>query len=147
MAGFRLLYRATKGEFDKALREMYRPMADAAKAAVSDVGDAIKTRGRAQIALAGFKRNYQTAFRVDIYPRGRKASVNSALVAYHKVDFSETFEEGARINGRPYLWLPLPTIKKGRVRRGRGVRLKDLKGYKLVMVRRPGKPPRATCPP
>lgn len=138
---FRATYHFVKGEFDEGMRELYRPMAVAAKSAMKQTADVIKVKGRAQIAVAGFKRPYQTAFRADVYPRGSKPSVNAAAVAYHKVDFSEVFETGARIGGKPYLWVP---IKDKRTRVGRKqLRLKDFlaRGERLVMVKRAGKPP------
>lgn len=140
MAGFRPAFHAVKGDFAAAMREIYRPVAEAATGAVSEIGDTIKIKGRAQIMAAGFRRNYATAFRVDVYPSGRRPSAKAALVAYHKIDYSETFEEGARIQGRPYLWVPL----SGGTRVGKKrLRVKDFiaRGEKLFLVKQPGKPP------
>lgn len=141
MAGLKLSYEFVTGQFDAAMKDVYRPIAVAAKSAMAATAAPIKSRGRAQIRAAGFKNQYATAFRVDVYPKGAKASANAAIVAYHKVDYSEVFEEGIRIGGKPYLWVP---IRDKRTRIGKKqLRLKDFKarGEKLVMVKRAGKAP------
>lgn len=141
MAGLKIAYQFVSGQFDEAMKDMYRPVSVAAKRAMVETAGEVKRQGRANIARAGFKRAYQTAFRVDVYPKGGRPSANAAAVAYHKVDFSEVFEEGARISGKPYLWIP---IRDKRTKIGRKqLRLKDFKarGEKLVMVKRPGKAP------
>ena len=67
-----------------------------------------QAKGRADIAAAGFSRRWQNAFRVDVFPRGRKVSVDAAAWVFHKIPYAEVFEEGATIRGRPYLWIALP---------------------------------------
>lgn len=141
MAKVSLTYRYVRGEFAEAMAELYEPVAVAAKAAMKETADAIKRQGRAQITSAGFKRAYANAFRTDVYPRGSRVSANAAVVAYHRVDFSEVFETGVRIGGKPYLWVPIAD-KRTRVGR-KQLRLKDFiaRGEQLVMVKRPGKAP------
>jgi hypothetical protein len=141
MAGLRLIYKTVAGEFRDGMKEIYKPMAVAGKAAMVETAEEIKSKGRAQIAAAGFKRNSQTAFRGDVYPRGNRPSVNAAAMIYHKFNFFEVFEEGALINGKPIMWVP---IRDKRTRVGaKQLRLKDFKarGEKLILIKRAGKPP------
>ncbi len=97
------LYRATKGEFDEAMREMQRPMAEAATSAMQEAADNIKSEGRAKIASAGFSKKWQNALRVDAFPRRGKVSINAAAFAFHKIPYADVFEEGATIRGKPRL--------------------------------------------
>lgn len=141
MARRPLRYLYERDEFRDAMQAIYRPIAVAATGAMRETEDAIKRRGRKQILDAGFSKAYSTAFRVDSYPIAPKVSAKPALIAQHKVEFSELFETGARISGKPIMWVPIQGAgnKIGK----KQLRLKDFiaRGEKLVMVKRPGKPP------
>jgi hypothetical protein len=63
-------------------------------------------------------------------------------VIYHKVPYAIAFEEGAIIQGKPLLWLPLPTVPIGRG--GRPIpasKFRQQVGMPLYTIRRSGKPP------
>jgi hypothetical protein len=77
------------------------------------MGEIAKRDGRASIAAGGFGPKWQNALRANVYPRGGD-SIRAAAVIYHKVPYAIAFEEGAIIQGKPLLWLPLPTVPIGR---------------------------------
>jgi len=106
-----LLFSAVAGQFDEAMLSIQKPMANAATAAIHDVGDQVKREGRAAIAAAGFSKKWQNGFRVNTYPE-RGVSIDAVVLAYHKIGYAGVFESGASISGRPYLWLPLPGLAK-----------------------------------
>lgn len=98
-----------KGFADTITRELRRPIAKAATAAVRDAGGIAKRTGRASIAAAGFSRKWQNALRVNVYPP-QGDSLRPAAFVFHKIRYAGVFEEGAVIAGTPLLWLPLPTV-------------------------------------
>jgi hypothetical protein len=51
---------------DTITREIQRPIAKAATAAIREAGEIAKRDGRASIAAAGFSRKWQNALRVNI---------------------------------------------------------------------------------
>src|SRR4029078_10248040 len=104
-----------KGFLDTVTKEIQRPIAKAATAAIREAGEIAKRDGRASIAAAGFSRKWQNALRVNIYPP-QGDSMRPAAFIYHKIRYAGVFEEGAVISGQPLLWLPLPNVP---LRRGR----------------------------
>src|SRR3954453_19221142 len=104
-----------KGFVETVTREIERPLAKAATAAVREAGEIAKRDGRASIAAAGFSRKWQNALRVNIYPL-QGDSLRPAAFIFHKIRYAGVFEQGAVIAGQPFLWLPLPTVP---LRRGR----------------------------
>jgi hypothetical protein len=142
----RLLYSASKGEFEKAMRELYKPIAEAASAAITEASADIKTQGRASIGRAGFSKRWQNAFRVNVYPGRGKVSADAAALAFHKIPYAEVFESGATIRGKPRLWLPLTAPgKKVQKARGSPERFRKEIGP-LTYVDRRGKPPLLVAP-
>ncbi|MEJ6845083.1 DUF6441 family protein [Sinorhizobium fredii] len=107
----KLLYRAVKGEFAEAMREKYRPLAEAGQETIIETANEIKTAARQDIAAAGFSRRWQNALRVDVYPKF-KVSLNAAALIYHKIPYADIFESGGTIAGKPQLWLPLTSTPK-----------------------------------
>ncbi len=91
----RLLYSAAKGEFEIAMRELYKPIAAAVSAAIAEASADIKAQGRVSIAKAGFSKRWQNTFRVETYPGRGKVSADAAALAYHKIPYVEVFESGA----------------------------------------------------
>jgi hypothetical protein len=137
----RLTLSAVAGGFYKAITEGEKPIAKAATAAVREAAEMAKSQGRASIAGAGFSRKWQNALQSKIYPPNRD-SMRAAAVIYHKVPYAEVFEEGAVIHGKPLLWLPLPNAPFGAGgKRIPASRFRELVGWPLYTIRRPGKPP------
>ena len=100
---------STKG-LDEAISELNEPIARTATAAADEVAQIVKADARADIARAGFSKKWQNALRVDRYPKGSKFSINAAVFIWHKIQYAGVFEDGARISGNPYLWLPLSGV-------------------------------------
>jgi hypothetical protein len=128
-------------EIGQVIAESERPMARAATAAIREAGEIAKRDGRASIAAGGFGPKWQNALRANVYPVGRE-SIRAAAVIYHKVPYAIAFQEGAIIQGKPLLWLPLPTVPMGRG--GRPIpasKFRQQIGMPLYTIRRPGKPP------
>jgi hypothetical protein len=98
--------------FAKAMREKYKPVAKAAKRAMTQVADNIKAQGRADIMAGGLTKRWANTFRVDVYPKGSAVSVNAAALVYHKIPYADIFETGGTIHGAPKLWLPLSSTPK-----------------------------------
>lgn len=108
----KFIYQTISGQWDKAIKDKNEPISRAATIAVRDVSDDVKTRGRADIAGAGFSKKWQNALRVDSYPRKGENSVNAAAFIYHKIPYAGVFEDGATIRGKPYLWLTVSNAPK-----------------------------------
>lgn len=106
MAEPRLVYSATKGELGQALQKLADPIAVAAQGAVKDAAAQVKTEGRAAISAGGFGQKWQNALRVNVYPPSGN-SINAAAFAFHKIPYANVFASGARIPGRPLLWIPI----------------------------------------
>jgi hypothetical protein len=128
-----------KGFVDTIVKEIQRPIAKAATAAVREAGEVAKRNGRASIAAAGFSRKWQNALRVNIYPP-QGDSLRPAAFVFHKIRYAGVFEDGAVIGGQPLLWLPLAGVP---LRRGRPMTPAQYARSvgPLVSVERPGKPP------
>lgn len=97
--------------FDAAMREKYRPLAEAGQQTIEEIATRIKQKGRSHIAQAGFSKRWQNALRADVYPK-RKSSLNAAALVYHKIPYADVFETGATIRGKPRMWIPLDTTPK-----------------------------------
>lgn len=108
----RLVFKAAIGQFDDAMAELERPIAEAATAAMRDVADLVKNEGRASIARAGFSARWQNTLRAEVYPQGSRPSMKPAAWIFHKIPYAIVFEQGATIRGRPRLWLPLSSAPK-----------------------------------
>jgi len=114
----------TKTFSDKQIRAVQR--------SATRVADVIETEGRANIAAGGnfSSDRWQQGFRAKISFLSR-GDLNIRVT--HAVSFWRVFEFGAKIFGRPLLWIPLPWNTTGR-------RAKEY-GKPLFRVNRPGKSP------
>lgn len=139
---FRLTFAAARGELEKAINDINRPIAQAATDAMRDAAEIAKNQGRANIAAAGFSKRWQNALRVDVFPDKGRISLTPAALIYHNIPYADVFESGAQIRGNPKLWLPLKTTPKriGRKRvtpanvRERGIALNKVKGRDLLAI-------------
>jgi hypothetical protein len=117
-------------------------MAKAGSAAIYDVGNLARARGRAHLGAAGFKDGYfpwQKAWEAEFFPRSGKDSIRAAVRVGHnkKMGIASVFEHGTTVKPRSnaLLWIPImenhtddrPTPRKFR--------------HKLYRVNRPGKAP------
>jgi hypothetical protein len=90
----------------------YGSVCVAAKSAIEATANDLKAKARADIGAAGFSEKWRNALRINVYPSGSKASANSALFLYHKIEYSWVFEKGATIRGARLLWIPMPNVPK-----------------------------------
>lgn len=136
----RLVFSALAGQYEARMREIQRPIAQAATRAMRQASENLKQRARANIGGAGFGRRWQNALRVNVYPPNREV-INPAAFLFHKIPYSWVFERGAVIRGRPRLWLPLPGVPR-RIGRNRVTpRVYAQAIGRLQFVARPGRAP------
>jgi hypothetical protein len=107
----KLIWAATTGQWSAAMQAMEYPIASAATSGMRQVVDRAKERSRNAIAAAGFGKRWQSSLQAKTYPLSG-ISMAPAGYIYHKIPYAGVFEDGARIAGSPYLWLPLPGIPK-----------------------------------
>lgn len=138
---FRLVVSAIDGRFAKAMAEINDPIAKAATDTILEVRKTFEMEARANIAAAGFSRRWQTGYRVLKFPKNRKPAVDVAAFGYHKIGYANVFERGAKISGKPLLWLPLPSAPKKIGREKVTPRLYAARVGPLQYVSRPGKAP------
>ncbi len=136
----RLNYKYVPGSFSEAFKRPYKRMAIAAQMAITRAGEAVKSDARAKIASSGLGQRFVQALRVDIYPKGR-ASLNASAHVYHRIPYAGVFEEGAKVRGRPFMWLPLSTTPKKIGRTRISAKLFEEKVGPLTFVKKPGKKP------
>ena len=89
----------------------FDPIKEAATLAMRELTEVAKKRGRARIGQAGFSRRWENALRGETYPE-RGFSANAVSFLYHRIPYAGVFEEGARIRGKPYLWVPLSSTPR-----------------------------------
>lgn len=142
----RIFLSSARGEINAAVREIQRPMAEAATAALRDVAEEAVTNGRRHLSAAGFGRKSQAGFTSKLFPKNRP-SLRAAARIYHKIGYFGVFEHGAVILGKPRLWLPLDSVPKGPG--GRQLRPREYAARygPLSSVNRPGRNPLLVGPP
>ena len=89
----------------------FDPIRRAATGAMKDLSETAKMQGRAEISRAGFSKRWQNTLRSEAYPK-RDFSANAAVWLYHRIPYAGVFEEGARIRGKPLMWVPLSSTPK-----------------------------------
>lgn len=105
MADLKLVFSAVAGRLEEALEAKYKPIAEAASAAIGDAAAFVKSAGRANIALALGQR-FANSWRVNTYPSRGKPSADAALFAFSRIGYANIFEVGGVIQGQPLLWIP-----------------------------------------
>lgn len=106
MSGLSIFIQAAAGQFDAAMEAATGDLKQASMDTAQKGADIMKTSGRADIAAAGFGPKWQNALKVVVYPKNAQ-SIQPTIQTYHKIGYSEIFEEGGSIFGKPLLWLPL----------------------------------------
>jgi hypothetical protein len=102
----RVTYSYTKGEFDKAMRDIEIPMDQAAIDSVREATDIAHKNGQANIAASGLGPRWVKSFKQRFY---KNTGLDAAGIVYSTIQFSYVFERGATVRGNPNLWIPLPT--------------------------------------
>jgi hypothetical protein len=86
-------------------------ISNAAAAAMADAADMILSQGKANIASAGFSRDFSDAMTVStVTPKGLGGSYS--ILARVRIPMAITFEYGFHSQGDPLLWIPLPGVPK-----------------------------------
>ncbi len=109
LTGIQILLDTGISQFRKNLDDAATVMAKAATAAVKDVGSATQRAIKSNLRGGGFPSRWQSSVKASYKPKGTP-SINASVHIYSTINFLSVFENGARINGKPYLWLPLPDI-------------------------------------
>jgi hypothetical protein len=128
----KLVFSQQESAVARLIEDIENQIDEAKAGAVQDVAELAVIQGRANIAAAGFPAQWQKALTSKFFPN---EGGDPAALIFDTSPFVGVFERGARISGRPLLWLPLernlPTgIHTPRAYRG-----------KLVSVNVAGKPP------
>lgn len=123
-----LRYEFGPGRFSQALKQLYDPMAAAATAAVRETADEIRRDGRRVLRAAfphGKARHVVNSFIVRVEDGGdavrslsgrdrarllKGNSIDAVAHAYHIYGYFAVFEAGARIGGKPLIWIPAPLL-------------------------------------
>lgn len=137
----KLDYKANPEEWKAAARAIRGTIAGAARAAFQDMAAQVQRQGRSEIARAGLSRRWQSGFRTTVFPRRPDFTTDLVMRGRHRIGYANVFERGARISGRPLLWIPLPgTPPKLNGRRITAREFVQSVGP-LHSIPRPGRPP------
>jgi Family of unknown function (DUF6441) len=128
----KLIFSADEAAFERVLEEIARRVEEAKIGAVQEAAELAVNEGRANIAGAGFSGRWQAGLQSRFLLT--KGGDPAALV-FHSMPFVGVFERGARISGRPLLWVPIKQNLPA------GIRSPRQYGGKLVSVNVAGKPP------
>jgi hypothetical protein len=103
-----------------------------------DVTKLAVDRGRAVITAAGFSNKFASSLQGKIPSR---VTLDPSAYIHTTINYADVFETGRTIQGRPYIWLPLPSVPPigGRPHMTPAQYIKFV--GPLVLMRRPGKPP------
>lgn len=134
-------YQHNKEEWRAAAKAIQGTIAGATRAAFVDLAQQVQRQGRAEIARSGLSRRWQTGFRTYVFPRRPGGRGELAMRGQHRIGYANVFERGARISGRPLLWIPLPTAPKRINGKPTTAREYVRSIGPLHSINRPGRPP------
>lgn len=116
------------------MRELQRPVAEGAYAALKEAAEVSVAEGRRNIAGAGrFTNRWLTGLVYRLSPS--KPSLRARATIFHTLGLAGTFQTGRTIRGQPLLWIPIRANLPARVKSPRQY------GGRLVSVNVRGKPP------
>lgn len=92
----------------KSFEDASKPLAHAISMTMDAAKRQVLEQGRAEIKHGIRGAKFANALRATRYPE-KTDSMNAAVWIYHRIPYAQVFELGARIGGKPLLWLPLPT--------------------------------------
>lgn len=128
-------------EIAAGVAKLETPVATACTSAIKTASDAGKKEGRANIAASGMGSKWQNTFRALLFPK-RGISIDAAAFFFHKIFYADVFEEGAKIKGRPLIWVPLRNVPTRGFGSGKPTPKKmAAKGVKFVSINRTGHKP------
>jgi len=106
--------------------------------AMRDVGKLGRERGRQAITAAGFSNKFANSLVAKL---PAKDTLTPTAYIHTTINYADVFETGAVITGKPYLWLPLPTVPAGPGRPHMTPKQYVENVGPLVTMHRAGKPP------
>lgn len=130
---------AKAGQASSSALNLANQMATALTQAMREVGKIAVTKGKASIAGSGLGARWVRSLRLIMRPKTGVSFEPSAYV-HSTINYSDIFENGGTISGKPFLWLPLPSVPK---ERGRQLTPRQYvrKFGPLRTIRRTGKAP------
>lgn len=131
------------GSLTEAVNEAGDEIAKAATATIEAAAQEVVRQAESDVAAAGFSLKWQKSFHYKMYPDGGAPSYDAAAEIYSKIPYSEVFETGATIRGRPLLWIPTHNapMANGFARHTMTPKEYIAGGGHLYSANRPGKPP------
>jgi hypothetical protein len=100
----RLRSQSIKPQLDETVKQLQQRVQEEAKSASEQVADTVLREGRADIAGAGrFRGEWISGFTYDI-EGGDKVK---RIIFQHSNPLWRVFQRGARIQGKPLLWIPV----------------------------------------
>jgi hypothetical protein len=136
----RLVTTAPSGQWLKATDAYEKLIAKAETLAVRDVSKQARDQGRSAISAAGFSNKFANSLVVKFKPSSGYSLDPSAYI-HTTINYADVFEHGATIVGKPFIWLPLPTVPAGHGRPHLTPRQYVQEVGPLITMHRAGKPP------
>jgi len=133
-----LKFNVPPGQWIKATDLYQALMAKALTGAMRDVGKLGRERGRQAITAAGFSNKFANSLVAKL---PAKDALAPTAYIHTTINYADVFETGAVIAGKPYLWLPLPTVPAGPGRPHMTPKQYVENVGPLVTMHRAGKPP------
>jgi len=133
-----LKFNVPPGQWIKATDLYQALMAKALTGAMRDVGKLGRERGRQAITAAGFSNKFANSLVAKL---PAKDTLTPTAYIHTTINYADVFETGAIITGKPYLWLPLPTVPAGPGRPHMTPKQYVENVGPLVTMHRAGKPP------
>lgn len=138
---FQLVVGALKGELDKTIKEIQKPVFQAARVTMRETSKLAKQFTRASMAAGGLSTRFQNAVRettfddtdgdVTKFPTG---------FTWLRSTWGGIFQTGGEITGSPYLWIPITGNLPSGNKKWTPALFNELIGP-LDFVQRPGKAP------
>jgi len=135
---FRIAASNIAGAFQKAMDGHQQTIAKAATTAMRITTEKARDGVRANIASAGFSKKWQNATQSKVFPENGY-SVKTAGIVYNKIPYSNVFDIGELIKGKPLLLVPLPVLQGTKLNTPAKFMLATQ--WPLVPIIAPGHPP------
>lgn len=103
-----LVYAAVGGDLEKKIRELEKPIAQAATAAVKEAAAQVRNESRAAMLGAGFSGRTSRAMKSVLTPKTGD-SINVSADFFLKPAYLKVFETGETIT-KTFMWIPLETV-------------------------------------
>lgn len=125
-------------KFLRATQRMGAQVREATREASSDAAKEIETLGALDIASAPGK--FGPRWTTGLHANVTEGGGNIRIAVWHEVPYFSVFEFGKKIEGNPWLWIPLGTDYGGS-KEAQGVYARDYPGKLFRVDRKSGAPP------